>query len=128
MPPDVDRIYRLLEQAEAADIEPDGDTLGFALRGTVSRLAADWYTEPEDISRLRALQRVVELARSLPFWVDLWKAQNVFYEILQNTFPRMAETARRGKKEEADWTQEFLALGESLKVRTGGVRPPFSAF
>jgi len=116
LPLDVQRIRRLLEQAEAADVEPDAEALGFSLRQTVSSLAADWFTEPEDRARMRALQQAVDLARSLPFWVDLWRAQNVYYEILQNTFPRMAKDAQ-GKSE---WTREFIALGESLKVRTGG--------
>lgn len=118
-PLDIDHIRHLLEQAEAAEIELDGEALGFTLRNTVSRLAADWYTEPEDIARLRVLQQAVDLARSLPFWVDLWKAQNVYYEILQNTYPRMKDMIQEGRIGESDWTREFLGLGELLRVRTG---------
>jgi alpha-amylase/alpha-mannosidase (GH57 family) len=125
-PLDVEHIRRLLEQAVAADVELDAEMLGFSLRHTVSALAADWYTEPEDGMRMRALQQAVELARSLPFWVDLWRAQNVFYEILQNTFRKVIE-AQKTPPGETDWTRAFLALGESLKVRTGGIRPPLSA-
>jgi alpha-amylase/alpha-mannosidase (GH57 family) len=117
---DVDYIHRLLEQAEAADIELDGEALGFTLRNTINRLAADWYTEPEEPARLQILQQAVDLARSLPFWVDLWKAQNVYYEILQNTYPRMRDRTRENQDGGPDWTKEFLDLGELLRVRTGG--------
>jgi alpha-amylase/alpha-mannosidase (GH57 family) len=121
-PLDVDHIHNLLEEAEAAQIDLDREPLGFTLRKTVGKLAADWYTEPEDLSRLRALQQAVELARSLPFWVDLWKAQNVYYEILQNTYPRAKAQLQNGKTENSEWAREFLAFGDLLRVRTDAER------
>jgi alpha-amylase/alpha-mannosidase (GH57 family) len=122
-PLDADRVQRLFEQAKAAEIELDGETLGFTLRGNISALAAEWYAEPEDPSRLHALHLAVELARSLPFWVDLWKAQNVYYEILQNTYPRIKDTQHGATKEDSGWIRDFLALGDLLRVRTGGNTP-----
>ncbi|MGB7539098.1 MAG: DUF3536 domain-containing protein [Anaerolineales bacterium] len=117
---DIDHIRRLLEQAEAAEVDLDGEMLGFTLRNTVNRLAADWYSEPEELPRLRLLEQAVELAGSLPFWVDLWKAQNVYYEVLQNTFARQGADHPGGKKDRSDWIREFRALGELLKVRIIG--------
>ena len=119
-PLDIDRIRRLLEQAEAAEVTLDDEKLGFTLRQTINRLAADWYTEPEDLPRLRLLEQAVELAKSLPFWVDLWKVQNVYYEVLQTTFPRLAVGRPMLKKGHLDWMREFRSLGELLKVRIDG--------
>ncbi len=116
-PLEIDRVRRLLEQAEAAEVTPDDETLGFSLRQTVNRLAADWYTEPEDLPRLRLLEQAVELAKSLPFWVDLWKVQNVYYEVLQTVFPRLMVALPDGEKGAPDWMREFRSLGELLKVR-----------
>jgi alpha-amylase/alpha-mannosidase (GH57 family) len=113
-------IRGLLEQAGAAEVALDGETLGFSLRKTVGRLAADWYTEPEDLARLQILGEAVELAGTLPFWVDLWKAQNVYYEVLQNTYPRLAAGTGGGQADATEWMREFRALGELLKVRVGG--------
>jgi alpha-amylase/alpha-mannosidase (GH57 family) len=117
-PLDIDHIRNLLEEAQAYKIELEGETLGFTLKNAIGRLAGDLFTEPEDFSRLRSLQRAAELARSLPFWVDLWKAQNVYYEILQNAFPKLQEQVREGGKVDPDWAKEFLALGDLLMVRT----------
>jgi hypothetical protein len=116
-PLEIDRVRRLLEQVEAAEVALDDEKLGFSLRQTINRLAADWYTEPEDLPRLRLLGQAVELAKSLPFWVDLWKVQNVYYEVLQTTFPRLAAAAPGGEKGAPDWMREFRSLGELLKVR-----------
>jgi alpha-amylase/alpha-mannosidase (GH57 family) len=117
-PLDLDHLRNLLEEAQVSKIELDAETLGFTLKNAISRLAGKLFTEPEDLLRLRALQQAVELARSLPFWVDLWKAQNVYYEILQSAFPKLQKQAREGSKTEPDWVKEFLALGELLMVRT----------
>jgi alpha-amylase/alpha-mannosidase (GH57 family) len=122
-PLDIDHVRHLLEQAKAADVVLDGETLGFTLRTTIHRMAADWYTEPEDLARLQSLQQAVDLARALPFWVDLWKAQNVYYEILVNTYSRLKEESRKEQTGVSDWEREFLALGDLLKVRTAGVEP-----
>jgi alpha-amylase/alpha-mannosidase (GH57 family) len=119
-PLDIDKIRRLLEQAEAAEVALDAEMLSFTLRQTINRLAADWYTEPEELPRLRLLEQAVELSGSLPFWVDLWKAQNVYYEVLQKTFPHLEADSPGGQKRDPDWMREFKSLGVLLKVRTDG--------
>jgi alpha-amylase/alpha-mannosidase (GH57 family) len=121
-PLDIDHLRGLLEEVQASKIELDAEVLGYTLKNTIGRLAGDLFTEPEDLSRLRSLQQAAELARSLPFWVDLWKAQNVYYEILQNTFPKLQKQARGEGKSDPDWVKEFLALGDLLMVRTGEER------
>jgi hypothetical protein len=113
---DIERIRPALEQAETADVPLDADALGFALRNTIGRLAAAWYTEPEDSARLAHLKDAVELARTLPFWVDLWRAQNIYYEVLQNIYPRILEAGGENK-ETGEWLREFRTLGDLLKVR-----------
>ncbi|MBN1438925.1 MAG: DUF3536 domain-containing protein [Anaerolineales bacterium] len=115
-----EQIRLLLEQAKTAEITFDGEALGFTLRNTIHRLAAGWYTEPENPERLRRLSQAVDLARKLPFWVDLWKAQNVYYEALKNTCPRMSVESRGGGRAATEWVDRFLVLGELLKVRTDG--------
>jgi hypothetical protein len=117
-PLDLDHLRGLLDEAQIFKIELDGETLGFTLKNAINRLAGNLFTEPENLERLRALQQAAELARSLPFWVDLWKAQNVYYEILQSAFPKLQKEAREGGKSDPQWVQEFLALGELLMVRT----------
>jgi hypothetical protein len=119
-PLDIDRIRRLLEQAETAEVALDGEMLGFTLRRTINRLAADWSTEPEELPRLRLLEEAVELAGSLPFWVDLWKAQNVYYEVLQKARLHPEANPPGGQKGDPDWIRKFKALGDLLKVRTDG--------
>jgi alpha-amylase/alpha-mannosidase (GH57 family) len=117
-PLDPEYLRRLLGDAQASRVELDAEILGFTLKNTISRLAGNLSAEPGDLSRLRSLQQAAELARSLPFWVDLWKAQNVYYEILQNSFTQLQNQTREDGKPDPEWRKEFLALGDLLMVRT----------
>jgi hypothetical protein len=122
-PPDAGRIRSLLEQAESAEVELEGEALGFALGAVLDSLAEHWRSRPEDLSRLRALRETVELACSLPFWVDVWKAQTIFYRVLENVFPGILVGANKKSKRDSEWMQEFRTLGELLKVRTSREKP-----
>jgi alpha-amylase/alpha-mannosidase (GH57 family) len=117
-PLDTGRLRALLEQAAEAEIALDGETLGYTLRNSIDRMAMDWYADPQRMDRLAALRSAVELARSLPFWVDLWRVQNIFYEVLQTARPGIKTHTGAGNPPDAGWTKEFMALGDLLQVRT----------
>ena len=48
------------------------------------------------------------MARSLPFEVDLWKVQNVYYQLQQSEYPK--------RHDEPEWVQPFLSLGDKLRM------------
>jgi alpha-amylase/alpha-mannosidase (GH57 family) len=122
-PPDAGRIRSLFEQAESAEVELEGEALGFVLSAVLDSLAENWRSRPEDLSRLRALRETVELARSLPFWVDVWKAQTIFYRMSEDISHGVPVGANRKSKRDSEWMQEFRTLGELLKVRTSHEKP-----
>ena len=59
----------------------DRATLEFSLRRTIERIARFLAGNPEALHLVQNLNSAVALARSLPFQVDLWTAQNVYHEI-----------------------------------------------
>jgi hypothetical protein len=52
--------------------------------------------------------------------VDCWHAQNIYYSILDKTFPEMA---RRQDPDSWRWQERFLALGEKLRIRVPALEP-----
>jgi alpha-amylase/alpha-mannosidase (GH57 family) len=122
-PLDTEDLRRLLGEAQESHVELDAEILGFTLKNTICRLAGELLTAPGDLSRLRSLQQAAELARSLPFWVDLWKAQNVYYEILQGSLLNLQKQNREDGTTDPEWRKEFLALGDLLMVRTDEAKP-----
>lgn len=111
---DLERIRTLLDVARRERITLDAAGLGYALQTSVETLMTRFRREPSNLSWLQRMQAVIELVRSLPFEVQLWKVQNVYYEMLGSVLP---EFRARADEEAQNWVSQFVALGEGLSVR-----------
>ena len=114
--PEVSRIEAILAEAREVGVKLHEDGLGLAMGKNLERLADALRRDPSDLVRVEVLDRMVTVARSLPFEVDFWKVQNVYYEILVRLLPQRQRDAREGVGDAARWVKEFLALGEKLSV------------
>jgi alpha-amylase/alpha-mannosidase (GH57 family) len=119
--PDVDpeRVRALLETARLESISLDSATLEFACRRNLEATAQSLAARPADGAILQRLRVAIEAARRLPFPVNLWKVQNLYYRVLQTAPPRLREAAERGDEAAREWLERFAALGELLSVRVG---------
>jgi hypothetical protein len=116
-PPDLDRMRAVMEEAQLGSIAIDRETLSFELGLAIDREATALDHAPWDAERVRRLEALVGLAQGAKAGVDLWRAQNVCYAILQERWPREKERARRGDENTARWIEAVTALAERLKVR-----------
>jgi alpha-amylase/alpha-mannosidase (GH57 family) len=115
---DLEKIGLLLEEAERVGVSLDRATLEFSLRRTIERIARFLAGNPEALHLVQNLNSAVALARSLPFQVDLWTAQNVYHEIRANLSPAVEQRAANGDPEAVTWAGLFRTLGENLQFRT----------
>lgn len=116
--PDLDQVRAHLEAVAMWRIDLDTEGLSYALRRTMERLADRFRAEPSDLANLQRLDTIVSLARFLPFEVNLWKAQNTYYEVLHTAHPDFfREMAEQGDESASTWVSHFLTLGEKLLVR-----------
>jgi hypothetical protein len=79
--------------------------------------------EPENLLLLGHCEAVMGLMRRFPFKVDMGKAQNRYYRIMENVYAEFVKRAESGEDEECrKWVALFRSLGEKLrvKVRAGG--------
>ena len=113
---DTERINGLLETAKVEGISLDNATLEFAFRKNIERMAERFAAEPTE-AHLRLLDTAAGLLRSLPFTVDLWKVQNVYYGMLKNVYPKMRENKERGDELAQALIDGFEALGQKLAVK-----------
>ena len=115
--PDPTRLSAILEEARNVGVVMHEDGLGLAVEHTLERLAEGLRGSPSELARLEELVAVVDLARQLPFEVDFWKVQNVYYRLLKTLLPGWRREAEAGFEDARRWMERFLALGEKLSVK-----------
>jgi hypothetical protein len=62
----------------------------------------------------------VALARTPPFALDLWAAQNRYHQVTQRVRPEMLARADAGGREAREWVAAFADLGRRLGFRAEG--------
>ena len=110
--PDLHRVAPLIEDAKSVNVELDVPTLEYALRNRLEQMAEELSTSPADPRSLSRFRAAVELARSLPFTVNLWQVQNLFYERLR--FPAHKSHAGTHQAPPVGLASDFAKLGETL--------------
>lgn len=113
---DRDHIRALLQDARIWRVELDTSGLGHTLKQTIDRLAGEFRVQPAGIPLLQRLETMVNLARALPFEVDLWEVQNIYYELLQWAYPALRDKRDRGDAEAQEWVDHFVPLGAALGI------------
>ena len=107
---DLDRIRMLLQAACHDGINLDISCLESALRQRLNAEVEHWARKPGDPEALEIVEALVSLARVPPLEVDLWKSQNVYYQLAEAlsgaTQTRMSD----------DWLDRFRGLGRWLGV------------
>ena len=111
---DLGRIHNLMEEGRMQQVTLDSATLAFALRRTIKRLSEALVETPTDLELMKKLEAAAGLARS--FEVNVWKAQNNYYQLLHKIYPERLETALAGDAEARAWVEHFVALGRNLSV------------
>jgi len=116
--PDAERIREVLEQVKRAGIVLDTVPLEFTFRKTVSRAAARFQEDPHALEPLRAFDRAVAICPSLPFEVNLWIAQNVYFEVVRGLAEQYLQRAASGDPDAQAWLAVAGSLGEKLYINT----------
>ncbi|MBW1772293.1 MAG: DUF3536 domain-containing protein [Deltaproteobacteria bacterium] len=113
---DSELIQRLLDEARTEGLNLDVTALEYAFRKTLESIAEAFSSNTEDLSRLEGLGGALGILDCLPFQVNRWKVQNIFYDILKSVFPEMNKKAMEGDKTAKQWVSHFTALREKLNL------------
>lgn len=114
---DLQLIRSLLEEARLLEMVLEGAGLEYALRKAVENLAERFRLDPQDFFTLQQLEEVVALVEELPFEVNLWEVQNIYYDMLNSVYPQWRQRDEQLDGEAKAWVDHFVALGERLSVQ-----------
>jgi alpha-amylase/alpha-mannosidase (GH57 family) len=105
-PVDVTAIGRLLAQAREDAVVLDYPSLGFLADERMHAAMERLQQTPADPEAVRRALHLATGLRALPFSLDLWQAQNIWYEL-----------ASRVAGEGESLRNDFRALGAALNIR-----------
>jgi alpha-amylase/alpha-mannosidase (GH57 family) len=116
-PVDEATVRSLLGAAERWQVKLDTEGIGYDFKLNLEKMIAALAANPTDIKNLENILAAVSLARSLPFPVDLWKVQNVYWDMLLMKYSDFKLKAAQGDQQAQAWVEAFKALGEHLSIR-----------
>lgn len=115
-PLDLDHINALLTEARIWAVPLDAAGLGYALKKNLERMSEKLRARPSDLALLKSLEAAAGLANTLPFEIDMWKVQNIYYQLLQTVCADFKKKAGQGDEDAQEWLDHFTILGEKLRV------------
>jgi alpha-amylase/alpha-mannosidase (GH57 family) len=118
-PVDAAKVRDLIDTAGKWQIVIDGEGIGYDLKINLEKMMAALAAGPGELDSLKRLGAAVKLARSLPFPVDLWKVQNLYWDMLSTAYPEFQRKAGQNDKQAKAWVEAFAALGKDLSMRVG---------
>jgi hypothetical protein len=111
-----ERITTLLNSAKSEGIALDTATLEFAYRQNLERLA-DSVAKAPSAAALGKLREATGLLLRLPFAVDLWRVQNIFYLLMQSVYPEMQKHKTEEDQTAQAWVTHFEGLAQNLAIK-----------
>ena len=113
---DPERVRTLLDTARLEGVSLDTATLEFVYRHNLERMAERLLADRTEVS-LKKLAEAASLIGALPFGVDLWKIQNIYYRVLETVYPQIVRQKNRGHEAAQHWLERFEGLGQKLSVK-----------
>ena len=114
---DGDRIGNLLREAQANNVSLDRTTLEFTLRRRVDQLAGRFAADPSNITKLQDLASTLQIVKKMPFYVNLWSAQNHVYAFQGGIYARTLRRADHGDQKAQEWVDCYRCVSDLLSIR-----------
>jgi alpha-amylase/alpha-mannosidase (GH57 family) len=110
-------IDTFLQETQLVGVSLDAETLEYALRRSLERMADRLFDEPGEIPLLDKLNGAVSVLGTLPFQVNLWRVQNICYGLLQGVYLEFREKAEAGDEAADGWVTCFRGLCTKVSIR-----------
>lgn len=116
---DIECISGLLESARRENVQLDAVTLSRDVEQALIRTAEILNDDPFNLKQLLTLIAAAYITGNLPFRVDLFRVQNICFQIRNRFYTEQLHRANEGDPHAERWVQAFRELGDRLRVRIG---------
>ncbi len=113
-------IGALLQEAQQWRVILDSAGLAYTMQKRVEALAEGLRSGPTKPELPEKLSLVLDLVATMPFEVNLWRTQNVYYDVLQSIYrDEYWQQAAPEDERVLTWLSHFGALGDKLSIKVG---------
>lgn len=118
--PDLDQLKKLLEETRVKEGHFMDAEMSYAVNERMACLMGTISETKPDLSKITFVRQFAELVIPLPLDLNLWKVQNMYWEMLRWRAPQFKPKALAGDKDAMDWLREFLQVGRILGFAVDG--------
>lgn len=112
--PNIEEFHNMIAEIKNLGLTLDHLALGEIMKKKIQKLTGIFQAHPQELKYLSQLVEITSLARSLPFAIDFWETQNIYYEFQRAMLAEMKKRAEHGEGEAQNWLNFFYKLGEHL--------------
>jgi hypothetical protein len=116
-PLSLERVKALLEETAKLGLAIDSSALQIGLQGVIERRFLRLKERPHDRALIRQMLALVRLLKSMPVGINLWTAQNIYYQTLHSVSPERAPSRAPRAPRGRGWFEDFQDLGRELSIR-----------
>lgn len=113
---ELEQLQHLVREINKWDFKRDRATLNFVASKAGRRMIEKFETTITDTALLIKIEKSLALLQSLGLDLNLWKAQNIYYDVYKRYYPQYEKAAKEKDQTAIDWLQAFTTLGKLLKV------------
>lgn len=113
-PPDTERLRHLFEEAQVNGNQVLDAEMALAISNRVEELLWAIAENPFDVDQMLVVEDFVSLVVPLPASLNLARAQDIYWRMLQETAPDLRTKAAAGEEDARTWMRLFLSLGRKL--------------
>jgi alpha-amylase/alpha-mannosidase (GH57 family) len=118
--PNLETVRALVEQARIGNVELQSGTLVYAIAGQLDRRLESLAANPDNLALLVQIANLAEVVRFMAIEVNLWKTQNLYFQMRRNLLAERQGRAGAGDASAQEWLKQFNRLGEHLGFRGNG--------
>ncbi len=118
---DDEKVRNIMKEMKRWNVMTDSVELEFIMRRTLEEMMNKLWRNPPDIPLISEVQKMLDLIRTMPFSINLWQAQNIFYAITKTTYKELLEKAKSEMRMQSLWLEKFRQVGQSLFFNVGTV-------
>ena len=116
---DTEKLKRLILESNRWGIHLDRSALEYDASLWVTSLMEKITRDPMNPSLFGRITYVLELLEPLSLNLNLWKAQNMYFNLKEHLKGEMDKKAEKGDGSAKEWLNVFNKLAETLRMKVG---------